>query len=78
MEQLRGDIGALSEAVKEAGREKGRAAINRARRSGEAALGEAQALRERADQEIEAHPLTSVLMSFGIGFLIGMLFDRRH
>lgn len=78
MEQLRGDIGSLSEAFKDLGREKGRAAIDRARRTGEAARNEAQAWRERADKEIEENPLTSVLMSFGIGFLIGMLLDRRR
>lgn len=78
LEQLRGDIAGLSEAVKEAGRERGRAAIDRAKRSGAAARTEMHALRERADREIEEHPLTSVLMSFGVGFLIGMLLDRRR
>lgn len=39
---------------------------------------QADAWKAKADQEIEEHPLTSVLMSFGIGFLIGMLLDRRR
>jgi ElaB/YqjD/DUF883 family membrane-anchored ribosome-binding protein len=78
MDQLRSDIGALTNSIKELGVQKGRAAINRARRTGTSLREEADAWRAKADHEIEEHPLTSVLMSFGIGFVIGMLLDRRR
>jgi ElaB/YqjD/DUF883 family membrane-anchored ribosome-binding protein len=78
MDQLRSDIGSLTEAFRELGVEKGREAMARARRAGASVRGDAEALRDRADREIEERPFTSVLMSFGIGFLVGMLLDRRH
>lgn len=78
MDQLRTDIGGLTEALKSMGAEKGREAVARAKQSGASMREEAEALRARANSEIEERPLTSVLMSFGIGFLIGMLLDRRR
>lgn len=78
MDQLRADIGTLTTSFKELGMQKGRAAVARARRTGDSVREEAEAWRAKADHEIEEHPFTSVLISFGIGFLIGMLLDRRH
>lgn len=78
MEQIRSDLGSLADTLKTVGVEQGRAAANRARRAGGNLRKEAEAWRARADKEIEENPLTSVLMSFGIGFLIGMLLDRRR
>jgi ElaB/YqjD/DUF883 family membrane-anchored ribosome-binding protein len=78
MDQLRHDISTLTTSFKELGVQKGRAAVARAKRTGDALREEAGAWRAKADHEIEQHPFTSVLMSFGIGFLIGILLDRRH
>ena len=78
MDQLRNDISALTTSFKQLGMQKGREAVARARRTGDALREEAGAWRAKADHEIEQHPLTSVLVSFGVGFLIGMLLDRRH
>ena len=78
MDQLRTDISALTTSFKEVGVQKGRAAMARARRTGDSLRNEAGAWRAKADHEIEEHPFTAVLMSFGIGFLIGLLLDRRH
>ena len=78
MDQLRNDIGALTASFKQLGVQKSRAAVARARRTGDALREEAGAWRAKADHEIEQHPFTSVLMSFGIGFLVGMLLDRKH
>ncbi len=78
MDQLRGDISTLTTSFKELGAQKGRAAIARARRTGDSVREEANAWRAKADHEIEEHPFTSVLVSFGVGFLIGMLLDRRR
>ncbi len=78
MDQLRGDITSMTATFKEMGAQRGRAAVARARRAGDSLREEAGAWRARADHEIEERPLTSVLTSFGIGFLIGMLLDRRR
>lgn len=78
MDQLRADIGTLTTTFKDFGVQKGRAAMARAKRTGDSLREEADAWRARADHEIEEHPMTSVLTSFGIGFLIGMLLDRRR
>ncbi len=78
MDQLRNDIRGLSESFRELGVAKGREAMERARRTGASLKNEADALKARADHEIEEHPLTSVLISFGVGFLIGILLDRRR
>jgi ElaB/YqjD/DUF883 family membrane-anchored ribosome-binding protein len=77
MDQLRGDILALTEAFRDLGMEKGRAAMEKAKRTGASMRSDADALLARADKEIEERPLTSVLTSFGIGFLVGMLLDRK-
>ncbi|MFU8817259.1 MAG: hypothetical protein ACNA7W_18070 [Pseudomonadales bacterium] len=77
MEQLRGDIMSLTEAFKDLGAEKGRAAMARAKSTGASVLNDADALKARAHREIEERPIASVLTSFGIGFLVGMLLDRR-
>ena len=78
MDQLRTDISTLTASFKNLGVQKGRAAMNNARRRGDQLREEAEAWRAKADHEIEEHPFTAVLMSFGVGFLIGMLLDRRH
>jgi ElaB/YqjD/DUF883 family membrane-anchored ribosome-binding protein len=78
LEQLRGDILSLTETFKDIGLEKGRAAMDKAKRTGASMRQEADALRSRADRGIEERPITSVLTSFGIGFLVGMLLDRRR
>lgn len=78
IDQLRDDIGTLTNSFKELGAQKGRDAMDRAKRTGTSMREEAEAWRAKADHEIEERPLTSVLMSFGLGFLIGRLLDRRH
>lgn len=78
IEQLRGDISSLTSSFKELGVQKGREAVARARRTGDALLEEAEAWRSRADREIEQRPFTSVLVAFGLGFLVGILIDRRR
>lgn len=78
MDQIRSDLAALTTALQEAGVAKGRETLDRAKRSTASLKEEAEALRARADREIEERPLTSVLTSFGIGFLVGLLMERRR
>jgi hypothetical protein len=78
VDQIGSDLRSLTEALKVMGVHQGQAAVNRARQAGDAARAEMDALKARADKEIEEHPLGSVLTSFGLGFLIGTLLDRRR
>ena len=78
MDQLRGDLGVLLESIKEAGVERGRDAAGKAREAGENLRAEAERLQRSAEARVSEHPISSVLLSFGIGFLIGMILDRRR
>jgi ElaB/YqjD/DUF883 family membrane-anchored ribosome-binding protein len=78
VQQLRSDINILVQDVKDVGAQQSRFVVDRARKASESFLHEAEALRGRADQKIEQNPLMSVLVSFGIGFFIGRLLDRRR
>ena len=77
-DKLSDDVAALMTSLKEMGVARGREAVDRTRRAGDDLRADARAMEDRAEREIGAHPLTSVLTSFGLGFLIGMLLDRRH
>ncbi len=78
IEKLRADINALIRDFREVGTEQGKAAFDRARRAGESFLSDAEELRKQADRKIEENPLMSVLVSFGVGFVVGKLLDRRR
>jgi len=78
VEQLRVDVASLLNSLKSMGVERGREAVGRAKQTGEALRTEVEELQRRAEHEIGARPLTSVLTSFGLGFLIGILLDRRR
>lgn len=75
---LRTDFGSLMAAVKELGAEQGRSVYERTREIGERARGQAQATQEDVKQYIEGRPLPSVLVAFGIGFVMGILLGHRH
>lgn len=65
IEQLRKDLAALTDSVKQRSNEHMQAGLDSARdRAGE--LGE----------EIEARPFTSVVTAFAVGLLLGKLFSR--
>lgn len=78
IKQLREDLSTLTKDFREIGEQQRQEAMERARKTGETVLGEAQALRGQADERIRKDPLASVLISLGIGFIIGKLLDRRH
>lgn len=78
IENLQSDMGTLLHTFKEEGVEKGRRAYARTKSSGRRAREEAEELEHLAEGQIGSHPFSSVLTSFGLGFMIGMLLDRRH
>jgi ElaB/YqjD/DUF883 family membrane-anchored ribosome-binding protein len=77
-DELRSDVQSLLNTMKDSGAQRGRDAWDRARRTGESLQEDAEELRHRAETKIGDHPMTSVLSSFGLGFLIGLLLDRRR
>lgn len=85
MDQIRADIQALKDDLSELGGSLGdlssEAAADvrkRARRAGERTKSQLDAAQGRIESEIEDRPLTSVLTSFGLGFVVGMMLDRRR
>jgi ElaB/YqjD/DUF883 family membrane-anchored ribosome-binding protein len=77
-EALRTDVSSLLDSMKNAGVQRGRENWERARQAGESLQAEAENLQRQAESKISDHPMTSVLSSFGLGFLIGLLLDRRR
>jgi ElaB/YqjD/DUF883 family membrane-anchored ribosome-binding protein len=78
IETLQSDVGSLLEALKSRSVEEGRDAMERAKKAGQALKSEAADLKERAEGHASEHPITTLLTSFGLGFVIGTLFDRRR
>lgn len=75
IEELQAQIEALQQALEEA-----RAALPE---EADGILADAEAIRERVQeglqdvqQQIDAHPVPSALVAFGLGFLIGRLLTR--
>tara|TARA_R110000850_G_scaffold36131_4_gene96000 strand:+ start:1141 stop:1389 length:249 start_codon:yes stop_codon:yes gene_type:complete len=69
MDQLRRDLGALTEAFKRNSQQHARDQFDQVRRQAE---GQA----EQVGSHIKERPFTSVLSAFGVGLLIGKLISR--
>jgi ElaB/YqjD/DUF883 family membrane-anchored ribosome-binding protein len=78
LEELRTEVSSLLDSMSDSGARGAREAWDRARRAGESLHEEIEALQQQAERKIGDYPLTSVFSSFGLGFLIGLLLDRRR
>ena len=76
-DQLRLDVVALTNTLKEIASDRGGAAYEKLRRSTHGAEEQAARAAEAMGREIGERPLASVLGAFGIGVLLGVLFGRR-
>ncbi|KAF0807770.1 hypothetical protein A6D6_00767 [Alcanivorax xiamenensis] len=76
LEQLRRDLKALADAVKQSTQEHAQEHLNSARETFEGARQSASRQAEHLGEEIKARPFTSVLTAFGVGLLLGKLFGR--
>ncbi len=76
IEQLRKDLGALTDSVKHRSSEHAQAGIDSARERFDEMRREASRHTQDLSGEIEARPFTSILAAFGIGMLLGKLFGR--
>jgi ElaB/YqjD/DUF883 family membrane-anchored ribosome-binding protein len=75
---LREDVSSLATSMKQVAAVRGREALNRIEELGERAKLESKELKESAARGIGEHPFTSVLTSFGLGFVIGMVLERKR
>ncbi len=76
--KLREDVSELAGAVRQSGADKGRAAYARAQQAGERAWESAAEAERAAERQIAERPMVSVLTAFGVGFLVGLILDRRR
>ncbi|EKV30527.1 hypothetical protein C882_4486 [Caenispirillum salinarum AK4] len=87
MDALRKDFAALTESLKDVSTARGRSYAERARATADDYQHRAQATAEeyqararagleQAQATIEERPMTSVLVAFGIGLLLGKILDR--
>ncbi len=78
---LREDMATLVDTIKQAGMEEGREAYERVQARAREAGADVRRRTSEAygvvGREVEERPLTSILVAFGTGFVVGMLLDRR-
>jgi len=76
-DQLRDDMAALMKTASRMADNGQRESINKIKQTGAAATDSARQGIEKAESTIVQNPLTSVLIAFGGGLLIGKLFNRE-
>ncbi len=75
MDEIRKDVASIARALKDLGNAKRQEAYDKAGQFADRARSRAHEYEERMGQEIEERPFASILTAFGIGFVIGKLFD---
>ncbi|CAL1239920.1 DUF883 family protein [Candidatus Methylocalor cossyra] len=75
---LKADLNALMETVRELSAEQGRAVYGRLRETGDKARAQVQAAQDSVERYVEARPLSSILVAFGVGFVVGTLLGSRR
>jgi ElaB/YqjD/DUF883 family membrane-anchored ribosome-binding protein len=75
---IRNDMGSLLTAIKEVSLEKGENVYHKAREAGEVIRGQAVEAQREVGHYIEERPLSSVMVAFGTGFLLGSLINLRR
>ncbi len=75
---LREDVATLATSVKGLVAARGRETVGRIEELGDRTLARAADLRQEAGREIGAHPFTSVLTSFGLGLVLGLVLDPKR
>lgn len=76
LEQLRKDLGALTDSIRHRSNEQAHAGMDIARERFNELAREAGRHTQDLSGEIEARPFTSILAAFGIGLLLGKIFGR--
>ena len=80
LNKLRSDIASIKNTLQEVATEKVRARVNDAQQKfdkwSETARYRSRASLENFAAEVEDRPLTSILVAFGLGVILGRIFDR--
>lgn len=74
---LRDDVSHLTETLKGMASSRGSEAYDRLRQTADQTRTRVRDTASAAVHQVEERPLTSVLIAFGVGMLLGILFDRR-
>lgn len=77
LDAVRADIARLAESLKTATGDTARAGVGAARLGAERARVQADEWASELGRRIEERPYGSVLVAFGVGLLLGKLFDRH-
>ncbi|MEX2480988.1 MAG: hypothetical protein WD928_09020 [Gammaproteobacteria bacterium] len=75
---LREDIGTLTNTIKSEGTRQAKAAYGRARQQGDNLRQKGEDAVDSIAHTIDEKPMTSVLTSFGVGLLLGMMVNQRR
>ena len=76
LDQIQKDVAALTDTLKKLGAERGHEGMDAVRRAAAATEKQAKAAVQSVEDQVAERPLQSMLVAFGVGFLIGKLFDR--
>ena len=77
LHSLQNDVAGVVSALKAAGVEEGRNAVDQARKQGEALYARGEATAGALGARIDENPMTSVFTAFGLGFILGSLLSRK-
>lgn len=75
---LRGDIGSIMTSIKDLAEKQGQNITDVAHDTEKTVKDQTKAAGENVEKYIEERPLTSALVAFGSGFVIGMLLSNRR
>lgn len=76
LNQIQRDVEALTETLKKLGASRGQEGMEAVKRAAAATEKQARAAVESVEQQVTERPFQSVLVAFGLGFLVGKLLDR--
>lgn len=76
LNQIQKDVAALTETLKKLGAERGQEGVDAVKRAAAATERQASAAVHMVEDQVKERPLQSMLVAFGLGFLIGKLLDR--
>lgn len=78
LDKLRDDVSHLTETLKNMASTRGNEAYDRLRQTADQTRTRVRDTANAAAHQVEERPLTSVLIAFGVGLLLGIIFDRRR
>lgn len=76
LDQIQKDVAALTETLKNLGADRGQEGLDAVKRAAAATESQVKAAVKSVEDQVSERPFPSVLVAFGLGFLIGKLLDR--